>query len=105
VRVVLISRHDFSNRLEFRAAPILTVYSAIDESIVETGHNSQMQTLVCYQMEAVQDVDNRRLTERSSMNTTERMQRMRENLKKCRDRLKEKWHLWWECWCGGGGGR
>ncbi len=72
MRVGLISRHDFSNRLEFRAAPILTVYSGIDESIVETGHNSQMQTLVCYQMKAVQDVDNRRSTERSSMNTTER---------------------------------
>jgi hypothetical protein len=99
VRVGLISRHEFSNRLEFRAAPILTGYSGIDESIVETGHNSQMQTFVCYQMKVVQDVDNRRSTERSSMNTTERM---RENLKKCRDRLKEMWHPWW--WCSNGGG-
>jgi hypothetical protein len=34
------------------------------------------------------------------MSTTDKMS---ENHKKSRDRLKEMWHPWWECWCGGGG--
>src|SRR5215207_8335360 len=37
---IVIRRHDFSSRLEFRAAPILTGYSGIDESSVEIGHNA-----------------------------------------------------------------
>ena len=41
------------------------------------------------------------MTERGSMSTTDKMG---ENLKKkCRDRLKEMWHPWWERWCGEGG--
>jgi hypothetical protein len=42
------SRHcELSSRLEFCAAPVLTVYTGQDESFDARGHNGKVQTLNC----------------------------------------------------------
>ena len=53
----LSRRHDFSTRVEFCAAPVLTSYTGEDESFDATGHNDKVETVVCSRTKGVQKVD------------------------------------------------